>query len=545
MEKLHVLNLFGFPISFKSNDDFKFNTPLSTLLSISIIIGTIVMSGLFGQELIKKNVPLVTSSKELISKKKTIVFLRDIPLKLYFENENFEAISNVENYFNITILDFEVTEDFEFKDPVVHINVLKKFDSSILRKEYQIIEELIAEENLYNLDFSNLFVKDSLAKPDSRSLNVQISLCDVKLEGCKDFFSEFSTLKVYMDSYEVYIDPTKYLNSVKRLYKQSLFEIGKNSLLKSRIKLKQNIVKTDIGNLFEEFAIENYVSVEKEETEFILKNKIEDKRLIELEFFSPNIVQLTLIRYIKLQELASRIGGFFNFLFILGSILTYNYNKFNFNNYVYLKFKNILKEDEFSSLKEFIQISKNNEFHFKLSENNLIQFKSNLKNESNYELNSILKSKKLNDNDIINQIDVSKSNNFQLKKIDKEVCILNFTENKNEDLNINKVSPNNFIFSFDDAKKLKIEILEEINTKIIANDEIIKLNKVICTQKSFNKLIDENKSPSTDSYAEYLFYKIFCCSNHNYFDTLIVDQILSFEYFLKQSGKNLVENIYR
>lgn len=339
------------------------------------------------------------------------------------------------------------------------------------------------------------------------------------------------------------------MNSVKRLYKQNLFEVGKNSLLKSRVKLKQNIVKTDIGNLFEDFDIQNYVSVEKEETEFILKNKIEDKRLIELEFFSPNIVQSTKIRYIKLQELASRIGGFFNFLFVLGNIITYNYNKFNFNNYIFSKFQNILKEDEFLSLKEFIQIENHEKFptfnnqYSEISENNIIRFKTNLRKESNFELNNILKSKKLNDNNIIKHIDVSKSNNFELKKVDKEVCILNFAEN--EELNNDQVSPKNLKFNFEDAKKLKIEILEEMNTKIIANQEIIKLNKVISTQKSLNKLIEENKSPNTDNYALYLFYKIFCCSNYNDFNILIVDQILSFEYFLKQSGKNLVEKIFQ
>lgn len=543
MKIFHNINLFGFPIGFKNNDDNKFNTFASSLISLCIIVITFIFSIIFGTELWDRSTPISNISKEIIPKNDTIIYLRDLPFRLYFENSNLQPVEDIPSYFEIDLLEFVVTPELEFLPPNVHHDVLRKFNQSDLKPEYKDIDGLYQEdENLYNIDFKNLYVKDAYSRPDSISINLQISTCDINKHLCKNYFSEFSTLKIYLDIFEVYIDPLMYLNHVTRTYSQYIFEMGYSSLKKTKISLLNNIVLTDIGSLFEDIQKKEYISIEKDSSEMVIKQSQDDRRVLELEFISPSLVNKTLIKYIKLQELASRIGGIFNFLTILGHILIYHYNKFYLNVYIFDQFQNIFKKNDFVNFKENL-IQKSNNFEKiksmkhseEISKNKLIQLKSDLKKESNLELENALKFPKYMDDDVIKHIDINKNKFLTLKQN------LPIIDQNNENIICNNIS--NKSFKLEDAKALKKEIITEIDIKIKAAEEIAKINKIIHNENNLKKIIRNEESTFTVSYSTYLFYQVFCCNDYNNFRNMIVDQILSFDFYINKSGREILDKL--
>ena len=114
MKIFHNINLFGFPIGFKNNDDNKFNTFASSLFSLCIIVITFIFSIIFGTELWDRSTPISNISKEIIPKNDTIIYLRDLPFRLYFENSNLQPVEDIRSYFEIDLLEFVVTPELEY-----------------------------------------------------------------------------------------------------------------------------------------------------------------------------------------------------------------------------------------------------------------------------------------------------------------------------------------------------------------------------------------------------------------------------------------------
>lgn len=160
-------------------------------------------------------------------------------------------------------------------------------------------------------------------------------MCDKKNKNCKDFFENYSTLRIGLISFGIYIDNDNYSNPIQRYFREFFFDLSKSSFINTNIIMSNDFVLTDVGIMFEEFKKEIFVNFDKSQDHLIIKDKQEDLRMLQIQISYSSIVNYSQRKYVKLQETISRVGGFFNSLMILSTILIHHYNKFCFNLHTY------------------------------------------------------------------------------------------------------------------------------------------------------------------------------------------------------------------
>ncbi len=94
--------------------------------------------------------------------------------------------------------------------------------------------------------------------------------------------------------------------------------------------IETNYISTDQGYLFSQTNMDSYNRTTLRQVDTALYHKT-SKTLIKLGVYSSNKITTTYRKYIKIPELAASIGGLYNFLTFIFSIVNLPIKKFYFN----------------------------------------------------------------------------------------------------------------------------------------------------------------------------------------------------------------------
>lgn len=392
------------------NHSRRFNTVFGGILCILMILGILIAFLYFSQDLVYYQYPNETKST-LYSNTPELVSLSSDPSKFYImaliQNENdetldqdyfrlsFEEISEADckNYLNekanyfIQFPDLPLSTELQLLQSICTSQISDPFNNKFeyengsltynlnSKPDFKIRSKLLAVEtcNSTSIDYiSSKYSKYDLTRSicikntheatllgniySSIFQKLKISLLPCFKKDCppdhESFFSNNYNYKLTI-LYNGYVYDTKSYNDLTYSYPAALSVNNlKDTVKRDIVTIKNIVVKTDIGYVFEDFRDEKIVTMQniKANTEQFSKlelftkfNSLNDKSLSPYEAFESNeILEKTQIvvefilssqtdyiyrKYIKIQKILAELGGLFKCLVVIAVILNYFHNR--------------------------------------------------------------------------------------------------------------------------------------------------------------------------------------------------------------------------
>lgn len=530
---LFSIDLYGIEYTFREKSDTKYHTIQGCLLSILSYVAIIVICILFGKDIFVYKIPSVNSGEKVISVDESRINLSNFPIVFYFENGTDLTPMDPTNYYKITYKEYRLNENNEVfisaPKPITFI----KCNFENIENRY-IVNGSIASADNFCLDFNNTTIFNSGDNVNSFNLIMDLKRCDIKTNpNCKNPFEYSDTMHAFIYTIQNTIDPENYENPLTFRSVSTLSRLSNKAMITNRLGLRVNRIETDVGKIFDEIKIDNYITSTPIEQNLVLySTESKDPIHFRMNIRSSIISNVITRRYMKIQELLSRIGGIANAIAIFGYLIINSFNYFSFINEINNEL-NIIKDE--ISRKE-----------------NLISYE-NMKNINNrVDSNLNLNDQNEKSSQILNNISSFKNNLFEKEnhKIEKkqseenEILKKGNTILKLNEENLASNSSNKDYVSITNFNSFVKEIPSTMKCMIDENNSLLKHQFNESLKSNFQKLLT-NDEDTTENYLEYFFKLIFCCKSTNVNRKKVFDEILSLHSFLKTnySSKILLANI--
>lgn len=504
------LDFMSEALAFENNGSKNFKSCLGALVSMLVIVVSIIISSFFSIELVERKLPITSSYSNYIDNSE--FDLKNFPLFFMISDTAAKALVNYEDYFDVYagILNRtnSIKNTYDF-----YIHKSKR----CIKEDLSVLEKYIGEEELMRIlklpiicfNYENdSVIKNDFAYTNSSYVNLNFEYCNPNVRKCADDIKQRQN-DFYIRTYFVnnYVNTFDYSNPINFFLDSHLQQVSSGVMRRNFIRFTINQFISDNGWLLEN----------KNETEFISFKSINVETNANPPDFpnsyywitvtSPQIRTITYRSYLKVQELAAKIGGIINAINITAYLIFSNYLRFI---YVCNVSKHIiegeLKQKESKIIQSFT--NKDGKFNFDFDRLKDINDRNNIESDNNV--------KSLNNNNS-NILSLNKSNLRNNLNRNKDSSNLNFSEVENSKHKINE--SNKKILNKDAInEKKKIEIAKIIDLK----------------QEYSNQELSKNLDYiSNISYFEYLYETIkenlFCCclDNDEYF--------IRIQYFLNKN----------
>lgn len=526
MNEILKVNLFGRDLQFEKDYSSRYNSCSSFLLTIIVVISTIVVSFLFGQEIYLRKNPKSSQSIKIVNDEDTSVILDDFPIIFSFSNALGQNILDSDLRKILRISPVEIIYDKENITRVVHSFSICDINSFVNNDQKHFVKEVIESGKLNNETFycfNNTNIRPSFkgkrSNPISNMLYLNLQRCR---ENCRsDFKSIIEGMYfkyVYVNSF---VDPKNYTNPIKYFAEPQLIKIS-DTISKDIIhSFTRNILQTNEGWILDNIKEKLFVSSKNSITEFFFSTTT----LMTLYFESPNNVNTIFREYMKIQDLLANIGGFFNASVILINVFFSHYLRFDY--YMFIDSKIYSSKTTNKPKEEILNNQLSN-----ILRNNYVN--SNIRNQERGE-NVNLEKNVENENNPENQneVELNKNKNISVKKSV-------FKEEKDDDRNSRK--------EIKKIRKIKDEVKRDendvgnnskqriLNNKLEDKFENYKINHLKDKDPSLESM---NNEIYTEYYLSYLYHNICCCDPINEKRINRVQQVISFENYIEKSLNSL------
>lgn len=498
-QEMKKINLFGRTFQFENDFSSRSNSIQNLSLTVILVIATIVVGFIFGKEIYLRENPKYTSSKITISKEESLVNFLDFPVIFKFLDNVGSPLEDdiVKKMISVNLITFDIVEGNGQKSNFMPIKIcdLENYKNST---KFEMVKNIIDSKGVSYCLNVNEQMMNKKAAFDSKNILLIFNKCKTNCLNNLDDFLEGAYVGLnYIDNY---VNPSSYNDPIKSDEKIEMIKISSKISKELAISFQNNILKTNKGWIFEDFIEQNYVSYDTLISEvFISQNE-----LIRMFIDSPTFVALNVREYMKIQDLLASIGGFFNAIYMIMTFLTYHYISFEYYLSIYELFHdNKLYNDEDKN-EEMVK----DRIVTTIKRNNFVS-QENLKSEES-------KKEKSENNNSHSKINKDKNYTSNLKKLNQK--IKRSEENDGSEGNERKDRHTN-----NEKENQSVDEKEKSSGKI--------------------KQVKEQSYPlpsleHTNYYIIYIYNRFFCCRNYNKKMYEFCSNLLSFDYYLKQTKHN-------
>lgn len=560
------IDFFSNEISFNFEESKRIYSKLGVVLTLIIVICSVTLCILFGQNIYERNNPTNSNSSNFIPQSTIygddLFFMMDVrnyfgikipnPLDYFYIVRLKQIIIGVESTFTTENLDFTYCNETHFE----------RIKDKISPEDYEEYKSLYADNYLcVNTDkMKDYSFFNPTNTPGSSSENILFNKC---IRNCPDdldsiissFYVDFKFINSYVD-FNDYSNPVKY-------YITSVINTAGISLPKNcHLNFVNNNFKSDNGWIFEASKLIDFISLDEERTEVVTLST-RTNTIYQISLSSPQLFKQYNRAYMKIQDLFAKVGGFVNGLLIFFKIIFIDYFEFSHLMNLFTILKNsmnnglnysngninnesIIRNNMVSRNHLNIERDRNNIYH---SNNNINMNKRGNNNAYSHDIekenkdmieSGLIDIKKMKDMNNINNIKSSNmlinNNNNVNHNINNTITNTN-THNVNtnnnlntlNNINNNKETNNKSIISnhnFSHYPIMKNNYLNKIalnknksnNNNI--NNSINNNNNIPITYSKDSEEINNNEleylsnvSPSIFSYLKYRLSYVFCCYN--------------------------------
>lgn len=452
------LDFMSETLSFENDGSKNFKSCFGAFLSLIVIIGSVVISSFFGKELIERKLPITSSYSNFIEVSE--FNLKSFPIIFMISDTTGKALDNYEDYFEVNAALLNRTNAVPN-----YYNPYEYSSKKCKREDLVNIENIVGEQDILNIIklplicvkyTENSIIKNDYAYLNSSYVNVNFRYCNPNTKQCpsdtkkreNDFYIRTYFVNNYVNSFD-------YDNPVKFYLDSHLQQVNKGTLRRNFLRFTVNKFITDKGWLFEDNKESEYISFKSINVEANANPPNFPDDYYWITIASPQIRLVTYRAYLKVQELAAKIGGIVNainlsvyiiFSHYLRYIYVFNVGKHIIDGEINVKSSNLLNNLSFKKNDNLSILKKQNESIYKednpnkhsesnlsinktnLRENHISQFNRNNNPNSNHDNSEINKLERRNKESNIPENEVA----VNIPKIEK---ILNFKEQaKNTDL---------------------------------------------------------------------------------------------------------------
>lgn len=538
-------DFFSENISLNFNESKRLNSCTGISLTLLVIISGLCLALIFGRDMYDRKNPTVSESNLIV--RDSIVQVKDLFYMFNIKANNGSSYLNLDKYIKLRGVSFEivnsVTKNIAYYNIKYELCNEKHFD--VLEEKYDM--SLISKNDYIGTNYCILLPDDiEIYNPYGNSNSISYSIefipCYEQIsstindntDSCpSNVYEVLSKFNIDVKFLDNFVESLDFSNPVKYFINSFSSQITRLILKTTFISLINVEFISDNAWLFETSESIFFSSYIGRETQFTGIN--DGSVLYTLTFETPQTIRKYYRKYLKLQDLFAKVGGFINGLIILMRILTVDFFEYSYlinvnelikkervkmkNNEIISENKKeqgFIKNNDNKQCNSEFYISKDNEN----GENNNANYNSN-----NYDCNIDAQNKMIFNN--MNNIRHSNEGNClnSIIKIDKgrvkyEVQKSNDTANniypnyRNKRINSNnKIDKNNckkmaFTSSkhkrrYSNSNKMKNKITQNIGNIKSSNliDNISnKYNNIRSIINSSDNVADYNVSP--DMYRE-------------------------------------------
>lgn len=321
------LDILGQDIGFEENESTKFKTWQGATLTIIVITICSVIGFMFGKDIYERKIANVRYSKDMLTS--GVIEVNKNPYMFGLTGRNGKFISNPQDY-------FDVYEDVYISDESLKITykrnpMIQNCNSTTILMFNNYFKEstpcegggCYCSDPQANRTFQNMF-----GNPQSTFINIVFLPCDKTKRTCakdlefvlSNFFISSLTLNSYVNS-DNYEDPLFY-------FVQSIgYQFSTDFYKRIYIAVTNNTFISDNGWLLENLVSVNYAQISEIKIDMLTYSK-GNTPIGAFTFHSPRLVDKINRSYMKVQDLAAKIGGIINAMFIIVNILSFNYLRF-------------------------------------------------------------------------------------------------------------------------------------------------------------------------------------------------------------------------
>ena len=333
------LDILGQSIGFEENDSTKFRTWQGATLTLMVLTVCSVIGFLFGQEVYERKQAIVKYSKYFVDT--SSVEVKQFPLLFAFSLRNGTIIKNPLEYVN---LNFELRSFNEknaqtiTKKPLMHNCKAENLPSfnTLFKSAPCDNNGCFCPDPNENLSFANAW-----SAINSQYLYLTAWPCDKNKQKCADdldsMLENFFMITFNANSY---IDSNNYEDPIRYYLDTQPFLISTSYYKRIFLTVTNNTFISENGWLLENYNTTSYTQTSEIKTEMITRSPA-IPYIGAFTFTSSRLVDKINRSYMKVQDLAAKLGGMINAMFILVNLISYSYLRFLYIANLYLLTKKV------------------------------------------------------------------------------------------------------------------------------------------------------------------------------------------------------------
>ncbi len=349
LKKLYIADIFGTHFQFYNFGDRKYHTPLGFLLSIACYSLVAAFIGVFGTDLFKRiNPKIVFEDVRPLKHKIRKLVPETFTLAWRIQDENGDTV-DITNKLWIDVKyerynrnnETNAMENSGFKFPQISCT-----DPSLTLDKEFVRGRKLADWSCIDYENQNTTVGGYWEADFVYYFSIWVYFCpnnnreDPKcktLDGLKELLVQRSKLYFTFMYPEFYFEPGNLDNPLRRSYVEYFAIINVNLFKRERIYFKPISAEDDQNLLLTEFKSFNLTAHRGWQNEVGVKfdSDIENKKLSSdlysfLIYFDKGGDRY-IRTFMKLQDLAATVGGFMQLIFVIGKILSAQFNSYQRN----------------------------------------------------------------------------------------------------------------------------------------------------------------------------------------------------------------------
>lgn len=396
---LQKTDILGNHLTFEKEFSTTFKSLLGGFLSILLIVSSLILTLMFGNEVYERKAPVVFSLEEKIEESR--LYLKDMPMLFSFNLQTGAPLKDPDKYFAFKVkrFSFSATLDItyeesltlklcDYKDFDMHQSFIKKFTDNVFTQFFCLT---------HNQDS---YVFNSFANPFSAFYKIEFYKCDQSVTNCppdlESIMQEVYILTTFMNTY---VDSSNFTDPIQYYEYTYAQQLSDSFMKRLYLSFTYDVYDSDNGWLLTDVKEYGFVSLSQSHLDINPIDGIDYKNMMYVvSFDSPNIRRVIKRSYLKLQELIAKVGGLVKGLTIALQLMFSHYLRYNYiyfvvnsaNSNASKKLNIPFTDIETSTKKELFSIKQN--IKNKLNESTIAQnYVINMKDGVRAELSSFAK----------------------------------------------------------------------------------------------------------------------------------------------------------
>lgn len=304
------------------------------LYSLIIIILTVLIGCMFGQDLIFRNNPIMLNNQEMLTYSE--VKLIEFPIA-FLISYNSELNSSTIDYLDVDMVSFPIFSNYS-TGRTIFANPLKKCNLSDYHLPQVGLDHLFNFYNspgVYCIDNKNLSFYNPYSKANSSFINIRFKRCNTPGKGkcptnIDSITQNINIVMAYLDSY---IDSSNLTYPIQYQMAVQSYVLSNGLLKRFTHKFRNDVYYSDDGWFMSDVKTFNYISLDFVTSDIIVNTDINSayyNHLYWATLESPFIRMRTNRSFLKIQDLLSNVGGFISIFVFLMQLLVSNHLRYKY-----------------------------------------------------------------------------------------------------------------------------------------------------------------------------------------------------------------------